>query len=60
MLIFRLLMLLFTAGMAAITLILGVSVMLGVGWLAVAVPVLIVTGLVAAGRAFWRRYVGRD
>jgi hypothetical protein len=44
-----------TTGLTAITVAILVSVLLGMGWLAVAVPVLIVMGLVAAGRALWRR-----
>jgi hypothetical protein len=51
----RLLVLAFTTGMTAITLVILVSVMLGIGWLAVAVPVLLVTGVVVAGRALWLR-----
>jgi hypothetical protein len=48
--------LILTAGMTVITLVILVSVMLGVAWLAVAVPVLLVIGLVAAGRALWHRW----
>ena len=56
MIVLRLLMLAFTTIMTIITLVVGVSVMLGVGWLAVAVPVLVLLGLVAAGRTIWRGY----
>jgi hypothetical protein len=42
-----------------ITLFVGVTVLLGVGWLTVAVPVLIVIGIVAAGRMLWRRVGAR-
>jgi hypothetical protein len=56
MILLRLLLWACTTVMTIITLVVGVSVMLGVGWLAVAVPVLIVLGLAAAGRALWCRY----
>jgi hypothetical protein len=56
MIILRLVLLVFTAIMTVVTLVIGVSVMLGMGWLAVAVPVLVILGLIAAGRALWRRY----
>jgi hypothetical protein len=46
-------LLLLTIGIA---LVIGVSVILGIGWLAVSVPVLIVIGVVAAGRTLWRRW----
>lgn len=45
-----------TAGMSAITLIILVIVILGMGWVAVAIPVLLVIGLAAVGSAFWRRW----
>jgi predicted signal transduction protein with EAL and GGDEF domain len=51
--IIRLLMLVITSGMAVITL---VTVMLGVTWLAVAVPVLLIIGVIAVGRTLWRRF----
>jgi hypothetical protein len=50
--IIRLLMLLITSGMTVITL---VTLMLGVTWLAVAVPVLLIIGVIAVGRTLWRR-----
>ena len=56
MIILRLVLLVFTSIMTVVTLVIGVSVMLGLGWLAVALPVLVILGLVAAGRALWRRY----
>jgi hypothetical protein len=59
MLALRLLLLAFTAIMTVITLVTGVIVMLGVGWMAVAIPVVIVLGIIAAARALWRRYGGR-
>jgi hypothetical protein len=45
--------------MTVITLVTGVIVMLGVGWMAVAIPVVIVLGIIAAARALWRRYGSR-
>jgi hypothetical protein len=54
--IIRLLILVVTTGMTAITLLILVSVMLGVAWLAVAVPALVVIGIVAVGRTLWRRF----
>ena len=51
--IIQFLVLLLTIGIA---LVIGVSVILGIGWLAVSVPVLIVIGIVAAGRTLWRRW----
>jgi hypothetical protein len=57
MVILRFLLLAFTTIMTVITLVVGVSVMLGMGWLAVAIPVMIVLGLLAAARTLWRRYV---
>jgi hypothetical protein len=45
--------------MTMITLVIGVIVMLGVGWVAVAIPVVIVLGIIAVARALWRRYGGR-
>jgi len=56
MLALRVLLLAFTVVMTVITLAVGVSVMLGVAWLAVAIPVLVLLGLIAAARALWRRY----
>jgi hypothetical protein len=56
MLALRLLLLAFTTIMTVITLVTGVIVMLGVGWMAVAIPVVIVLGIIAAARALWRRY----
>jgi len=56
-LVLRVLLLAFTTIMTVITLVIGVSVMLGVAWLAVAIPVVIVLGLMAAARTLWRRYV---
>ena len=60
MIIFRLLLMALTTIMTVVTLVVGVSVMLGVGWIAVAIPVVIVLGIVAAGRMLWRRYVRPD
>lgn len=60
MLALRLLLLAFTTIMTVITLVTGVIVMLGVGWMAVAIPVVIVLGIIAAARALWRRYGRRD
>jgi hypothetical protein len=51
--IIRLLMLVITSGMTVITL---VTLMLGVTWLAVAVPVLLFIGVIAVGRTLWRRF----
>jgi hypothetical protein len=59
MLALRLLLLAFTALMTVITLVVGVTVMLGVGWVAVAIPVLILIGIIGAARALWRRYGSR-
>ena len=59
MLALRLLLLAFTTIMTVITLVTGVIVMLGVGWMAVAIPVVIVLGVIAAARALWRRYGSR-
>jgi hypothetical protein len=56
MLVLRVLLLAFTTIMSMITLVVGVTVMLGVGWVAVAIPVVIVLGLLGAGRVLWRRY----
>jgi hypothetical protein len=55
MAIIRLVILVITSGMTVITL---VTVMLGVTWLAVAVPVLLIIGLIAVGRTLWRRFGG--
>lgn len=60
MIALRLLLLAFTGTMTVITLVLGVTVMLGVGWLAVAVPVLILLGVIAAARTLWCRYGRRS
>jgi hypothetical protein len=60
MLVLRVLLLAFTTIMSMITLVVGVTVMLGVGWVAVAIPVVIVLGLLGAGRVLWRRYGRRD
>ncbi|HEY7363444.1 MAG TPA: hypothetical protein VIE37_04995 [Methylomirabilota bacterium] len=54
--ILRLLILVLSTGMTVIALVIGVVVMLGIGWLVVAAPVLVVIGLIAVGRALWRRY----
>jgi predicted signal transduction protein with EAL and GGDEF domain len=51
--IIRLLMLVITSSMTVITL---VTLMLGVTWLAVAVPVLLIIGVIAVGRMLWRRF----
>jgi hypothetical protein len=59
MLAFRFLLLAFTTLMTVITLVVGVTVMLGVGWLAVAIPVAIVLGILGGARALWRRYGSR-
>ena len=53
--VIRLLLMVLTTGMTVITLIITVSVMLGMAWLAVAAPVLVVIGVIAAARALWRR-----
>lgn len=55
MLVVRFVVLVLTTGMTAIALVILVSAMLGIGWVAVAVPVLLVIGLIAAGRALWHR-----
>jgi hypothetical protein len=54
--IIHLLVLVLTIGMIVIALVIGVSVILGIGWLAVSVPVLVVLGVVAVGRTLWRRW----
>lgn len=46
--------------MTLVTLIAGVVILLGVGWLAVAVPVLLLTALVGGGLALWRRWWVRE
>lgn len=56
--ILRLLVMLITGVMTVITLFLSVTILLGMGWLAIAVPVLVVIGIVAASRKFWLRYLG--
>ncbi len=58
MLVLRVLLVGLTAVMIAMALVVEVLVLLGVGWLAVAVPVLAVIGLVAAVVAVWRRIQG--
>jgi hypothetical protein len=42
--------------MALITLVAGVIILLGIGWLAVAVPVLVLIGAISAVIALWRRW----
>jgi hypothetical protein len=54
--IIRLLVLVASTGMTAVTVITLVTVMLGMGWVGVAVPVLAVMGLIAVGRTLWRRF----
>jgi hypothetical protein len=54
--IIHLLVLVLTIGIIVIALVIGVSVILGIGWLAVSVPVLVVLGVVAVGRPLWRRW----
>jgi hypothetical protein len=54
--VIRLLVLVASTGMTAITVLILVSVMLGIGWFGVAVPVLVITGLIAVGRTLWRRF----
>ena len=58
MLVLRVLLVGLTAVMIAMALVVEVLVLLGAGWLAVAVPVLAVIGLVAAVVAVWRRIQG--
>jgi hypothetical protein len=53
--IIRLLVLVLTTGMTAISLVVLVVVLLGMGWLAVAVPVVSVIGVIAAARMLWYR-----
>ena len=55
MMLFRFLVLAGTLIMIVVTLVIGAAVMLGVGWLAVAIPVLAIIGIVAAARKLWRR-----
>jgi hypothetical protein len=43
-----------------ITLIVGVVVLLGVGWLAVAVPVLAMMALIGGALTLWRRWGVRE
>lgn len=52
-------MLLLTAAMTAVTLVVGVVLALGVAWIAVAIPVLILIALSAGFVALWRRFGGR-
>ena len=52
----RLLILAVTTGMTVITLLILVSVMLGMAWLAVAVPALAFIGVIAVGRMLWRPF----
>jgi hypothetical protein len=54
--IIRLLVLVITSGMTVITLLTLVTVMLGVAWLAVAVPVLVIIGVIAVGRTLRGRF----
>jgi hypothetical protein len=54
--IIRLLIMAVTTGMTVITLLILVTVMLGMAWLAVAVPVLVVIGVIAAGRMLRGRF----
>ncbi|OGL11430.1 MAG: hypothetical protein A3J45_15250 [Candidatus Rokubacteria bacterium RIFCSPHIGHO2_02_FULL_69_13] len=56
MMLFRFLVLVGTLIMIVITLVIGATVMLGVGWLAVAIPVLAIIGIIAAARKLWRRF----
>ena len=58
MILLRLLVVALTGLMTVITLVIGTSVVLGIGWMALAIPVLVVLGLIAAGRALWRRFGG--
>jgi hypothetical protein len=58
LILLRLLVVALTGIMTVITLVIGASVLLGIGWMAVAIPVLVVLGIIAAGRALWRRFVG--
>ena len=51
----RLAILLATLLIAALSLLVGVLVALGVAWMAIAVPVLFMLGLAAAVVAVWRR-----
>lgn len=51
----RLVILLVTAGLAVLTLVVGVVVALGVAWIAVAVPVVVAVGLAAGVVALRRR-----
>jgi hypothetical protein len=44
--------------MTLITLIAGVVILLGVGWLAVAVPVLVLVAIIGGAVALWRRWRG--
>lgn len=52
----RLVLQLFVLIMTAITLLVTVIVMLGIGWLAVAIPTLVLIALISAGIALWRRW----
>ena len=54
--ILRLVLMLFVLIMTAITLIVTVTVMLGIGWLVVAVPTLVFVALISAAVALWRRW----
>ncbi len=51
----RFLIVLVTAGLAALGLVVGVVIALGVAWIAVALPVLLLLGLAAGLVAVWRR-----
>jgi len=58
LIVLRLLVVAFTGVMTVITLVIGASVLLGIGWMAAAIPVLVVLGIIAAVRSVWRRFVG--
>ncbi len=51
----RLVFILVTAAVAALGLVVGVTIALGVAWIAVALPVLLLLGLAAGLVAVWRR-----
>ena len=59
MIVLRFVVLALTCVTTVITLFVSVTVLLGMGWVAVAVPVLVVIGLIAAVRVLWRRVGGR-
>jgi hypothetical protein len=58
MMILRLLAIVLTGTVGAVTLIIAVGVLLGVGWLAVAVPTLLVVALLSGAAIFWNRLRG--